>query len=141
MAAQSQSGWGPTARQEAGTRGHHERRRLYGWLSLGLCVMGALLSLVLLQRPIIFIGAADVGLPLLLAGAGMVLARKAGKPLKWISLITGGFVVLLIVVVVLLLTSGGSGVTGTEIGDGLGAVSFLGDATFGSDFAPSVCPW
>lgn len=120
------SGWRPNphisgnARQpEPDLSSSLKSRSHHGWLGLALCVGAVLLSLVLLQRPMFLIGALDVGLPLMLAMAGMVLSGKGPKPLKWISWVTGAVVVLLILLVVVALASDDGDTSGTEIGGGL----------------------
>lgn len=91
-------------------------KSLLGWLGLALTLAAGLLTLVLLQRPVIFIGALDVALPLLLAIAGMVLAGIGGRAIKWVTWVVGALVVLLVLLVVLMLATGGSGTGGVGVG-------------------------
>ena len=97
---------GQAANSNASSRAQNvDKRHGRSWLGLGLTVLGGLLGVVLMSQPMILIGPLDIGLPLILAVAGMVLVRRENGFLKWSAWIIGALVVLLMVLAVIALAS------------------------------------
>ena len=72
-----------------------------GWIGVVASIIGLLLAINLMSVPMLFVGSADIALPLALGAGGIVAAQKGARIHRWLSWPAGGVAVLLSVVAVI----------------------------------------